>query len=475
MDTPAGFGVVVNQNEYMSRGDTDMHAIVTVTASGLRSAGLPRPAAEVIMIDCSGSMDAPPTKIAAARQATCAALGVLRDGTLFAVVKGTHRAEVVYPADGRLAVADERTRTEAVAAVNRLISDGGTAMSTWLALAARLFAPHPGLIRHSILLTDGYNGEPRQVLDAALRRCADAFVCDVRGIGADWSPQEVRRIGEVLHGDVDAVRRPADLPADFTGLVESAMGKAVADLQLRVKPMPFARLRQVKQVLPAEVDLTDRGTRLDDGTVRFPTGNWGDEARAFGVWLEVDTDALSVGEPAQAARVSLAVDDAEVPAGSAAIRATLTEDFRLSIRLDPVVRHYDGETELGEHIEAGCGAYDADDLPRAAERWGRAVALATRLGNEDSLRRLLRLVEVVGDPADGRVVVRPGLTAEDIRWAGMSSTRSSIAPGVADGVPRVEAEAAGPDRQCPRCSYVSPPTARFCGRCRHELAGGAGP
>ncbi|MGM1064061.1 VWA domain-containing protein [Saccharothrix sp. Mg75] len=466
MNTPAGFGVAVSQNEYLSHGDTDMHAIVTVTATGLRSADRPVPAAaEVIAIDCSGSMDAPPTKIAAARRATCAALDVLRDGVLFAVVKGTHHAEVVYPREAGLAVADERTRAEAKARVNGLISDGGTAMSTWLALAARLVEPHRKLIRHAILLTDGHNGEPREVLDSALARCADAFVCDVRGIGADWSPQEVRRIAEVLHGDVDAVRRPADLPADFTGLMESAMGKAVADLELRVKPMPFARLRQVKQVLPTEVDLTGRGTRLDDGTVRFPTGNWGEETRAFHVWLEVDTDELAVGESRQAARVVLAADSAEVPSGSATIRATRTEDPRLSSRVDPHVGHYTDEGELGEHIDAGCEAYDANDLPRAAERWGRAVALATRLGNQDSLRRLLRLVEVDGDPADGRVRVRPDLVAEDILWAGMSSTRSSAAPSRG----AVGVAVTGPDRRCPECSYVSPPTARFCGRCGHRL------
>ncbi|MBY8849343.1 hypothetical protein K7G98_12875, partial [Saccharothrix sp. MB29] len=64
MDTPAGFGVVVNQNEYMSRGDTDMHAIVTVTASGLRSAGRPPPPPGGVKIGSAGAMGAPPPQIA---------------------------------------------------------------------------------------------------------------------------------------------------------------------------------------------------------------------------------------------------------------------------------------------------------------------------------------------------------------------------------------------------------------------------
>ena len=68
--------------------------------------------AEIIIVDCSGSMDYPPTKMTEARAATAAAVDVIRDGTSFAIVAGTSTAWPVYPADGSMAVAGERTRTE---------------------------------------------------------------------------------------------------------------------------------------------------------------------------------------------------------------------------------------------------------------------------------------------------------------------------------------------------------------------------
>jgi hypothetical protein len=111
------FSVDVYQNVYLPEGGTEVDAIVTVTATGggtiggaagaPPAPGLPRDprlpddgraegtrergpeAAVVIMMDCSGSMDYPPTKLRHAREATTAAIGTLRDGVRFAVVGGT--------------------------------------------------------------------------------------------------------------------------------------------------------------------------------------------------------------------------------------------------------------------------------------------------------------------------------------------------------------------------------------------------
>ena len=51
----------------------------------------------VIMVDCSGSMDYPPTKMRNARDATAAAIDTLRDGVAFAVIAGTHVADGGLP------------------------------------------------------------------------------------------------------------------------------------------------------------------------------------------------------------------------------------------------------------------------------------------------------------------------------------------------------------------------------------------
>ena len=124
----------------------------------------------MILLDCSGSMGKPWGKLRAARRATAAALDALAEGTWFAVVKGSHRAEAVYPTGGGLARASVETRREAKLALRLVWPEGGTAMGSWLMLARELLASRPGALAHSILLTDGRNeSESPEALDARAR------------------------------------------------------------------------------------------------------------------------------------------------------------------------------------------------------------------------------------------------------------------------------------------------------------------
>jgi len=75
MSTHPDFRVDIFQNEYLSEGAREVNAIVTVTASGeVTSTGATADAAEVIIVDCSGSMGYPRGKLMAAKQATAAAI-----------------------------------------------------------------------------------------------------------------------------------------------------------------------------------------------------------------------------------------------------------------------------------------------------------------------------------------------------------------------------------------------------------------
>src|SRR6202041_76781 len=166
MTSLPGFTVQIDQNPYLPVGGRDVSAVVTVTADAEPDAagggepswqGSADGSAEIIIVDCSGSMDFPPEKILAARAATSAAVDVIRDGARFAIVAGTNIAWPVYPTDGSMAVADARTRAEAKRAVAGLRSNGGTAIGQWLRLAYRIFQSYPATLRHAILLTDGKN------------------------------------------------------------------------------------------------------------------------------------------------------------------------------------------------------------------------------------------------------------------------------------------------------------------------------
>lgn len=312
------FAVDVYQNEYLPEGGREVNAVVTVSATGggtiggavgaphLYSPGRGPAAAVALMVDCSGSMDYPPTKMRNAREATAAAVDTLRDGVHFAVIGGTHVAKEVYPGGGRLAVASEATRAAATYALRRLSAGGGTAIGTWLRLADRLLSSADVTIRHGILLTDGRNEhETPEALRSALDGCAGRFTCDARGVGTDWEVKEVTQIASALLGTADIVADPAGLAADFTAMMETAMGKEVADVALRLWTPVGTTVRFVKQVAPSVEDLTDRRSEAGPRTGDYPTGSWGDESRDYHVCLEVPP--AGIGQEMLAARVSLVV------------------------------------------------------------------------------------------------------------------------------------------------------------------------
>ena len=337
--TESGFTVDVDQNQYLPEGGRDVSAIVTVT-SGPDAAGLSGPAsaggepgsAEIIIIDCSGSMEYPRTKIAEARAATAAAVDVVRDGVWFAVVAGTNTAWPVFPADGSMARADSSSRAAAKQAVAGLRAGGGTAIGQWLQLARRIFQACPAKLRHAILLTDGKNQhESSEELAAAVRQCEGVFSCDCRGVGTDWEVSELRTISTALLGTVDIVPDPSGLAADFAAMMESAMGKQVADVALRVWTPQTATVKFVKQVAPTVDDLTGRRTSSGPQAGDYPTGAWGPgESRDYHVGVEVTP--AGIGQAMLAARVSLV---ATAPSGAAVlgqglVRAIWTDDEALS-------------------------------------------------------------------------------------------------------------------------------------------------
>ncbi|MFF5784242.1 VWA domain-containing protein [Streptomyces sp. NPDC012693] len=431
--TAPSFSVDVYQNEFLPEGGRDVSAIVTVTSTGGGTAGqrLSGPAGAgaagvVIMVDCSGSMDYPATKMRGAREATAAAVDTLRDGTAFAVVAGTHVAKEVYPGNGGLAVADARTRAEAKEALRRLSAGGGTAIGTWLRLADRLLSSSELTIRHGILLTDGRNEhESPEELRAALDACAGRFTCDARGVGTDWEVKEVTGIASALLGTADIVADPSALAADFTAMMEQAMGKGVADVALRLWTPVGVEIAFVKQVAPTVEDLTGRRTEAGPRAGDYPTGSWGDESRDYHVSVRVPRAA--VGQEMLAARVSLIAPD---PAGGdprplsqGLVRAVWTDDVAMSTSINPQVAHYTGQAELADVIQQGLDARKSGDHDGATAKLGRAVQLAAASGNADTAKLLSKVVDVV-DAATGTVRLKAKVADADEMTLETRSTKT---------------------------------------------------
>src|SRR5450759_3429775 len=127
------FTVDIYQNEYLPEGGRDVNAVVTVATSGAAAAPAAGPAsAEIIIIDCSGSMSTPRTKIAEARAATAAAVDVIRDGVAFAVIEVTEQAVLVFPDNGTLVGAGQEFCGLAKRAVAGMLPGGGTKIGKWM-------------------------------------------------------------------------------------------------------------------------------------------------------------------------------------------------------------------------------------------------------------------------------------------------------------------------------------------------------
>ena len=406
------FQMRVYPQEFLAVGAAEVHALVAVRATGAAAPGPALDAAEVVMVDCSGSMGAPLTKMEAARRATAAAIDRLRDGTRFAVVAGSEVARLVYPDDRTgMAVVSEATRAAARAHVQHLEAGGGTAISTWLALARRLLGAHPQALHHAILLTDGKNeSEPSARLAAELEACRGAFGCDCRGVGADWDRAELERIAHVLLGDADIVPQPADMPAEFERIIERTMGRRVGSVQVVVETPGTASVAIFAQNYPQIEDLSDRVAwrRLDErgewvAVARndpeqpmesvYPTGAWsGDEQREYHLCVGVVPQDPDDPHGLRVAVVRLVVDGQE--AAEFPILVRWTHDLRLATRMDPRLTRYLELTDMVRDIREAFAAMDAGDRERATRLLLHAHDVALQTGNPTTATLLDRVIDV---------------------------------------------------------------------------------
>ena len=465
------FALEIDQDKFLRPDKTEVHAVLSLTGSGAGrpAAGAGAPDfAEVILIDCSSSMEYPSSKIAAALSATRAAIDALADGALFAVVKGTGSAEMVHPRHTGLVRADAGTRRQALRALTHVQSGGSTAIGRWLDLARELHRTHDRPIRHATLLTDGQKTDHQHTFEQTLERCRGAFQCDARGIGDDWNSREVLHIAEALRGRGDAVREEHELADDFRAIIAAAMGRRLAQLRIRLTLSGFAEFRYLKQVFPIEADLSAHVHRVDERTIEIDTGAWGDESRDYQLCLTVGT-AGEPNENVRAARIDLVAGDDPLVTPGLILLHRISDPFG-SEQLSSRFEHYREQLELSQAVGDGCDLYQVGNHAAALTAWQRAVDLAQASGNQEILHRLRQVVEA--DPGTGRLRLRPGVRRRDLLWLDTGSVvleRSRQAPAGPAVVPGPrQPVVAGPDQVCP-CGRISPWAANFCEHCKQPL------
>jgi hypothetical protein len=207
---------------------------------------------------------------------------------------------------------------------------------------------------------------------------------------------------------------------DFRSMMETAMGRGVADARLRFWAPQGSEVLFVRQVAPQIEDLTARATQVTPLIREFPTGAWGDESRDYHVAVRVPVKPL--GAEQLAARVQLMVGDDVVAQGL--VKATWSDDATKTTRINPAVAHYTGQAELANAIQEGLAAKAAGDDATATLKLGRAAKLAAETGNDDATNRLKRVVDIE-DPDTGTVRLKRDASKLDEMALDTASTKTT--------------------------------------------------
>jgi hypothetical protein len=381
-----------------------------------------RPKAVVgLIIDVSGSMNG--ARIDAVKHATRKAIDLLDENTSFFVVAFSDHVQVVF----NLMPATPNNKALAEAQVQRLEAGGGTRMSAGLMTARDLFLKMPDAIHYALFLTDGKNSDNDELeLDNALRQCEGVFQCDCRGVGTDWQPRQLQKIGLKLLGTSMIIPQPAGIEEDFRAAIQNAMGRAVNNVRLRLWTPKSAKIVTCKQMSPEIVLLTDRAAQVDAQTSDYPTGAWGNESRDYYVAIEIAGG--EIGDEMLACRPSIVYQEGgqETKITGSPVVATWTDDEALSSRINEQVAHYTGQEELADAIQKGLEARAQGDNDAATHFLGRAAKLAHDSGNEEQTKRLAKVVDIV-DAEEGTVRVKAKVDKADEMDLDLSSTRTARA------------------------------------------------
>ncbi|TAG93374.1 MAG: VWA domain-containing protein [Oscillatoriales cyanobacterium] len=417
------FNAEVFQNQYLPQGTREVHAIMTVTASGdgIETAVQPSSGRMFgIICDVSGSMQN--DKIQAAKAAIAKLVQMLPQDAYFFIVVGNDQGYLLCPA----AQALPANKQQAIKQLRSLNASGGTVISSWLVQAKQQFVKMPQAIKQALLLTDGQNDpSDEKRLEAVLQSCEGLFQCDCRGVGTDWRVSQLQQIATRLLGTTDIIPNPSMLEADFQAILDRAMSKQVNNVAIRLWTPQGATVRFCKQVSPEIVDLSDRATSVKAQVLDYPTGAWGgQESRDYHFCIQVNPG--NVGDEMLAGRASLisTIEGVETKIAEARILATWTDDEARSAKIDRRVAHYTGQAELAQSIQEGLEARASGNEERATAKLGRAVQLAHESGNE-ATAKLLRSVVDIDDAPTGTVRLKRSVAKEDEMMLETRSTKTT--------------------------------------------------
>ena len=372
------------------------------------------------IIDVSGSMGG--EKMVSAKNALRLSVDMLNDDQQFFIIKFENKATTIV----ELCYATTANKRRAHEAIQRLEANGGTTISTSIYAARQILSSVHGAVCQVYFLTDGQNdGGDQRSLEQELRQCSGMFQAHCRGVGTDWSPTQLRMIAEHLLGTVDIIAHPNKLKEDFETTLKAMTSKSISEVRLKFWTPKNARIAAFKQGFPVEIDLTSKLKPVTEREAEFILGSFGNESQDYTATFEVVP--RDPGNEMLVCRPSLIYIDpasgSEVTVPGSNVTVKWTEDVNLSARIDAQVAHYTGQGEKAKAIQEGLEALNSGNVDQATIKLGRALKLAAESGDEGTVRRLKKVVDVV-DEAAGTVKVRRNISKEEAMDLDCASTKT---------------------------------------------------
>jgi uncharacterized protein YegL len=403
------FDVSAYQNPYLKTGTTNMQAVLSINVNADVTTQ-PVPLALAIVIDRSGSMEG--QKIEAAKDAAIRVIQAADESTAFMVVTFNETANIIVPP----MAASAANKNQAVQAIRRIYSNGGTCMSQGLNAVANEMASAVGRARKILFLTDGKNeGEKRPALDRAVQRCKETQIqVSAWGIGTDWDENELSHIADQTQGDADIIPSPNQVAAAFSAAFSQMQKTAVTEVKLNLWTPQGVTIKSFQQVFPSIINLQ---LKNDPAAPRIQQVTFGALAQGDqrDYLVELEVPAYAPGQQFLMVRPSLIYtlpgkgEQEEKTDRKAWVFAQWTDNPQQAAQIDPHVAHYTNQEELSQSIREGQAALAQGDNERATRMLGKALQLSQQTGNENMTQLLNKLVT-----KDSSGTVRLNKNASDV-------------------------------------------------------------
>lgn len=248
------------------------------------------PMALSLAIDTSGSMEG--DKIVHARAAARRLIDGLHDGDIVSIVTFSDRARVVVDR----VVLDPATRRHAMAVIEELGANGGTALHQGLATAQSLLRASTGddhPVRRVVVISDGMatvGPSSSDTLGAlAEEGVAHGIQVTSLGVGLDYDENTLNALAVRSSGRLYHLAEPEELPAIVEQEMTLLAGTAMTDAELELVPGPGVRFEGMQHARWSS----------GSGAIRVPLGTM-HAGQQRELLVRVHVDAHEPGERALA-------------------------------------------------------------------------------------------------------------------------------------------------------------------------------